>query len=116
MAPFLFGAWGFNRFNLQGNIIPEFTLGEPDKELKYNVALSCSFREVIHPIIEINGETILAGHESGNDIVYGTSGVLFGPFETNKFKDILLGIGVQNPITEREEFDVNILFTLRIEF
>jgi hypothetical protein len=116
MAPFIYGAWGFSRFSLQGNIIPEFTLGEPDKELKYNLAFTSSFREVIHPMFEINGETVLAGSGKGEDIINGTPGILFGPFETKTFKDILFGIGIQIPITEREEFDENILFTLRMEF
>jgi hypothetical protein len=116
MAPFLLAAKGFGPFNLQANLIPEFTLGEPDKELEYNLALSYSYQGVFHPIAEINGETVFGGHDKGDDVVNGTAGILCGPFSTRAFEEVLLGLGVQIPITEREDFDENVIFTLRFEF
>ncbi len=117
-------------FSIQASAGFSFLLGpHPDggeRVFEYGVVFGYSFEheelplpgvERVIPILELKGETLLNGEESGNNVLTGTAGVRFNLSSIGEFQP-RLGVGYIFPIDQgaRDEFRWGIITSLVFEF
>lgn len=84
---------------------------DDESEFAFAIAAVILFSDDLRALIELDGEVVLDGHESGETILNLTPGVRYRlPFGLD------LGLGVGFPITSGEELEVRVISSLLYEF
>lgn len=82
---------------------------EEETELGYNLALIYNIHPRVQGILEFDGETVLSGDENGESVLNITPGVKFRP---SADKSLEVGAGVSFPISDKEDFETQLLLSL----
>jgi hypothetical protein len=81
----------------------------------YFVILGCPWQvsTTVMPLIEIDGETLLAGPERGDTVLNISPGIKFRPFHSDHWQ---VGASLGVPISEQEEFHARAVFAAFYHF
>jgi hypothetical protein len=79
---------------------------EDDTHLGYEFSFLFKPTPYVQPLIELNGETLLAGPESGQTIVNLSPGIKFRPSKSEHWQ---FGAGIGFPLTKAQEFKTRIV-------
>jgi len=86
---------------------------EIETDFEYNFSLLYHVAPQLQSILELNGETILSGEKSMN-VTMLSPGVKFLPLKTTP--ELIIGIGIQVPLTHEKEFDVGAMGSVFYHF
>ena len=76
---------------------------EVETELAYNFSALYHFGPRVQGLLELDGETVLSGDESGASVLNLSPGVKVRPLQ---IRNLIIGASAGIPVTDLEEFDV----------
>ena len=82
---------------------------EVETELATNFSTLYHVNSRLQLLLEFDGESVLSGEESGEQTWHLTPGVKFAPLGGST---LFLGVGVRLPLTDKQEFDTQMLVSL----
>jgi len=86
---------------------------EVETELGSTVSLLYPFMPRLRGLLELDGETVLSGDESGETKINITPGIKLRPFDERSFE---IGLGASFPLSTHKEFDFQVLLSLFYHF
>jgi hypothetical protein len=101
---------GFSSVSIPANKRP---LDDEFTSLGYGLAFLFKPTPSLQPLIELDGETELAGPESGRTVVNLSPGIKFRPFHSEHWQ---VGAGVGFPITSAHDFRTRAVFSAFYHF
>jgi len=101
---------GFSSVSIPTNRKP---LDEEFTSLGYEISFLFKPTPSIQPLVELDGETTLAGAESGRTVVNLSPGIKFRPFHSEHWQ---IGAGVGFPITSAHDFGARAIFSAFYHF
>lgn len=82
---------------------------EIETEFGFNLSLLYHVTPTIEGLLELDGESVLSGEERGKSVVNITPGIKVKPFSDRDFK---AGLGVSFPVSDKEDFDIQVIASL----
>jgi len=101
---------GFSSVSIPTNKKP---LDEDATTLGYELSFLFKPTPSIQPLVELDGETVLAGADSGRTVVNLSPGIKFRPFHSEHWQ---VGAGVGFPITSAHDFGARAVFSAFYHF
>ncbi len=86
---------------------------EVETEMGFNLSFLYHFHPRIQGILELGGETVLSGDENGESVVNIAPGIKFDPLPNRDFQ---LGLGLSFPLSDKEEFETQVLLSAFYHF
>lgn len=86
---------------------------EVETELGYNVSALYHFSSGLQGLIEVDGESVLSGEESGESLVNISPGIKIRPLP---LRELILGLSVGVPVSEIDQFDTRVRVSVFYHF
>ncbi len=86
---------------------------EADVELGWNASLLYHLSSQVELLLEFNGERVFGGEESGHSTAAIAPGVKLAPMRD---QNLMIGVGVGLPISNDEDFDALVVFSVMYHF